>query len=234
MLQEISWESAPAYREGGRGRENVLSAEVLMALDYLPRTAFMGQIFRTARGAEKSKNAFIDHIESAVMEFLPGDLPLAPESGPLKQLYVQPDAVLTTENSFVLIEAKRIRRSAFQAQQLAREYVAALAHSQGRSPLILLLGAEPPLQVKGRGRLSLKEAIRVELRDVLHQSSSNDHDFDTLLSQISDVFCWITWDGVNDVVSTRQAAAFASLESSVHASVQRLAGSITGALAWHS
>lgn len=232
-MREISWESASAYREGGRGRENVLSAEVLMALDYLPRTAFMGQIFRTARGAEKSRNALIDHIESAAMDFLPGDLPLVPGSDPLKKLYVQPDAVLTTENSFVLIEAKRIRRSAFQPQQLAREYVAALAHSQGRSPLILLLGAEPPLQVKGHGRLSLEEAIRVELRDVLHRSGSNDHGFDILLSQIAEVFCWITWDGVNDVVS-RQAAAFASLESSVHASVQRLAGSITNALAWHS
>ncbi|WP_458106743.1 hypothetical protein M1D51_12570 [Arthrobacter sp. R3-55] len=232
-MQEISWESAPAYRQGGRGRENVLSAEVLMALDYLPRTTFLGSIFRTARGAEKSRNAFIDHIESAVMNFLPGDLPLVPESGPLKKLYVQPDAVLTTNNSFVLIEAKRIRRSAFQPQQLTREYVAAVAHSQGRSPLIPLLGAEPPLQVKGRGRLSLEEAIRVELRNVLHQSGSNDDDFEILLNRIIDVFCWITWDEVDDVVS-RQAAAFASLESSVNASVQRLAGSITNALAWHT
>ncbi|MFK0005110.1 hypothetical protein [Paenarthrobacter sp. NPDC090522] len=232
-MQEISWESAPAYREGGRGRENVLSAEVLMALDYLPRTAFLGQIFRTARGADKSRNAFIDHIESAVMDFLPGDLPLVPESGPLKQLYVQPDAVLTTENSFVLIEAKRIRRSAFQPQQLAREYVAALAHSQGRSPLILLLGAEPPLQVKGRGRLSLEEAIRVELRNVLYQSGGDDDDYELLINAIPDVFCWITWDEVAAVVS-EQAAAFASLESSVNATVQRLAGSITKALTWHS
>lgn len=204
-----------------------------MALDYLPRTAFMGQIFRAAHGANKSRNALIDHIESAVMDFLPGDLPLVAESGPLKKLYVQPDAVLTTENSFVLIEAKRIRRSAFQPQQLAREYVAALAHSQRRSPLILVLGAEPPIQVKGRGRLSIEEAIQYELRDVLLQSGGDTDDYELLLSAIPDVFCWITWDEVAAVVA-KQAAAFASLESSVHASVQRLAGSITSALAWHS
>lgn len=233
MLQEISWESAPAYREGGRGRENVLSAEVLMALDYLPRTAFLGQIFRAARGADKSRNALIDHIESAVLEFLPGDLPLVPGAESPQQLFVQPDAVLTTENSFVMIEAKRIRRSAFQPQQLAREYVAAVAHSQGRSPLILLLGAEPPLQVKGRGRLSIEEAIESELRDVMLQNVGDTEDYELLLSAIPDVFCWITWDEVAAVVA-KQAAAFASLESSVHASVQRLAGSITNALTWHS
>ena len=40
LLQEISWERAISYRAGGKGRENVLTAEVLMALDFLPRTHF--------------------------------------------------------------------------------------------------------------------------------------------------------------------------------------------------
>ncbi|WP_458106737.1 hypothetical protein M1D51_12535 [Arthrobacter sp. R3-55] len=233
MLQEISWESASAYREGGRGRENVLSAEVLLALDYLPRTAFLGQIFRASHGADKARYTLVDHIENAEMQFLPGDLTLAPNSGALNQLFVQPDAVLTTESSFVLIEAKRIRRSAFQPQQLTREYVATLAHAGERTPLILLLGAEPPLQIKGRGRRSIEDAIQFELRDVLLQSGIYECDYELILGRIPDVFCWISWDEVATVVS-RQAAAFASLESSVHASVQRLAGSITTALDWHS
>ena len=32
LLEEISWEKAVKYRRGGRGMENVLTAEVLIAL----------------------------------------------------------------------------------------------------------------------------------------------------------------------------------------------------------
>lgn len=52
LLEEISWEGATVrkYRAGGRGLENVLTAEVLLPLSYLPRTAFLGPVLRTARG----------------------------------------------------------------------------------------------------------------------------------------------------------------------------------------
>ncbi len=44
LLEELSWEGhgriKTAYRTGGRGQENVLAAEVLMPLDFLPRSQF--------------------------------------------------------------------------------------------------------------------------------------------------------------------------------------------------
>ena len=43
LLDELSWEgNAWKYREGGLGLENVLTAEVFQALDFLPREAFLG------------------------------------------------------------------------------------------------------------------------------------------------------------------------------------------------
>ncbi|MBD2648195.1 hypothetical protein H6G92_18560, partial [Nostoc foliaceum FACHB-393] len=39
LLQELSWvgSTIKEYRDGGRGFENVLTAEVFLALDFLPR-----------------------------------------------------------------------------------------------------------------------------------------------------------------------------------------------------
>jgi hypothetical protein len=46
LFAEISWEGARVreYRDGGRGRENVLTAEVLGALSYLPRSTFLAAV----------------------------------------------------------------------------------------------------------------------------------------------------------------------------------------------
>lgn len=51
----------------------------------------------------------------------PGDLALSTEVVTGRQVYTQPDALLTSTSAFALVEAKRIRTSAFQAKQLARE-----------------------------------------------------------------------------------------------------------------
>ena len=42
LLEEISWEGSRVkqYGEGGRGLENVLTAEVLLPLTYFPRGPF--------------------------------------------------------------------------------------------------------------------------------------------------------------------------------------------------
>lgn len=63
LLEEVSWEHATSYRQGGRGRGNVLSAEVLMALDFLPRDRFLGAVIRAADGAEPARNVLIKEIE---------------------------------------------------------------------------------------------------------------------------------------------------------------------------
>ena len=53
LLEEISWEGSRVkqYREGGRGMENVLTAEVLLPLTYLPRAPFLAPVLRSAHGA---------------------------------------------------------------------------------------------------------------------------------------------------------------------------------------
>lgn len=232
LLEELSWESAVEYRQGGRGRENVLSAEVLLALDHLPRRSFLGAVIEAAHGADVARNVLLQSIEKATLDFLPGDLPLVP-TAVRSQLKVQPDALLTTEDTFTLIEAKRIRRSAFQPHQLAREYVATLAHAGARMPLILLLGVEPPVQIRGRGRMSLEEAIDTELTKVLSQSGDHGLAHDWLVNKIPEVFCWITWSEFYEVIS-RQAAAVSTSDPSVDASIQRLAASICAAIDWHS
>ena len=52
LLTEISWEGKKVrqYREGGQGFENVLTAEVLQALNFLPRKAFMGCVLDSLPG----------------------------------------------------------------------------------------------------------------------------------------------------------------------------------------
>jgi hypothetical protein len=55
LLEELSWEgsSIRRYRHGGRGYDNVLTAEVLLALDFLPRQAFLGAVLRVAHGSPR-------------------------------------------------------------------------------------------------------------------------------------------------------------------------------------
>lgn len=50
LLEEISWEGKRVrlYRRGGRGMENVLTAEVLLPLSFLPRTHFLGELLLAA------------------------------------------------------------------------------------------------------------------------------------------------------------------------------------------
>lgn len=233
LLEEVSWEKATSYRQGGKGRENVLSAEVMMALDFLPRNQFLGAALRAANGAEQAKAVLIDEIEEAELQFLPGDMKLAPNRPGKGQLMVQPDALITSPNSFALVEAKRVRASSFQPEQLAREYVAAMAHTDTRTPLILLLGAVPPVLVRGRGRMSLERAISSELASVLLRSGNEHLAMEVLMERIPDVFCWIDWTELSDVIRTR-AAGFSTMDASVNASVQRLARSICSSIAWHA
>ncbi|MEO5318750.1 hypothetical protein PV761_09210 [Arthrobacter sp. CC3] len=233
LLEEVSWEHATSYRQGGRGRENVLSAEVMMALDFLPRDRFLGAAIRAATGAESARTLLINEIEEAELRFLPGDLTLAPNRPGNDQLVVQPDALITSPSSFVLVEAKRVRASSFQPEQLAREYVATMAHAGTRTPLILLLGAAPPVLVRGRGRMSLEDAISAELESVLLRANNEELALEGLVERIHDVFCWITWTELSAVIGN-QAADFSTTDPSVNASVQRLAESLRSSIAWHT
>ena len=156
LLEELSWvgKTIRTYREGGRGFENVLTAEVFQALDFLPRTYFLGKIIAASEGADKTRKILIEEIEQAEFCLLPGNHYLIP-SGDRHQtkLPVQPDGLIESQNVYLVLEAKRIRQSSFQPEQLAREYVLSLRESGTKNPLLLLvLGHQPPISIQKHGR----------------------------------------------------------------------------------
>lgn len=110
LLEEVSWEHATSYRRGGRGRENVLTAEVMMALDFLPRHRFLGAAIRAAKGADHARNVLINEIEEAELRFLPGDMTLAPNRPGNDQLVVQPDALITSPSSLSSLRPSVLER----------------------------------------------------------------------------------------------------------------------------
>ena len=63
-----------------------------------------------------------------------------PTRGPDPDLDVRahPDVRIDSPAAFVLVEAKRLRRSSFQADQLAKELILAAEHARDRHPVLLL------------------------------------------------------------------------------------------------
>ncbi len=76
LLEEISWTGSQvkAFRGGGRGFENVLTAEVFQALDFLPRTSFLGNVIESAHGAVAARAALRQEAETAEFHLLPGEM----------------------------------------------------------------------------------------------------------------------------------------------------------------
>lgn len=230
LLMELSWAGPGirAYRDGGSGFENVLTAEVLTALDFLPRTEFLGAVLRAAQGADGARKNLIDEVEQLNVIVLPDELSLSGSVG------VQPDACLTSPGCYVLIEAKRIRRSSFQPEQLAREFVAVVQEARGRSPLLLLLlGEVPPVPVDRHGRLEIEQAIALHLDAVLDRVGASDLDRDALLERVPDTCAWITWHELAKTVADSEAT-FSSDNRSVAGTVKRLADSVAHAIERHS
>ena len=104
--------------------------------------------FRRRRYLTPSDAGTAEHVT-----VLPGDTALNPAGhGKRAKVVVQPDATITSPSVYALVEAKRIRRSSFQPEQPAREFVAATVEAQasGRRPLLLLiLRTPPPVTVSG-------------------------------------------------------------------------------------
>jgi hypothetical protein len=236
LLDEISWEGANVrgYRDGGRGRENVLTAEVLTALDFLPRRAFLGAVLDNAHGADHARHTLSRQIEDAQVVFLPDEIVLNPNGRSRgDRLIVQPDAAITTPTAHALIEAKKIGRSSFQPQQLAREYLAVTREASDRTPLLLLiLGTPPPVAVTGHGRLPVHDAIAHHLPTV-HTLAHHPSPLDELTARIPDVCAWTTWHDLAHTVLTQHAHT-TNTDPSTTAAITRLVTSITHAVARHS
>lgn len=236
LLEELSWVGATIrnYRNGGRGYENVLTAEALQALDFLPRGAFLGAVLDVAHGADTARAKLISEIEEAKFTLLPGNQVLIPSGDRHQtQLPVQPDGIIESLNTFTILEAKRIRSSSFQPEQLAREYVLALRDAGARTPILLLiLGAAPPVRVTKHGKLSLQDAVLLHLDAVLAKAEDHSITPEHARGMVEDVVCWITWHEISSVVQA-QCDAFHTADLSIKACVDRLASSVTGAIEWH-
>jgi hypothetical protein len=233
LLEEISWEKGTKYRRGGRGMENVLTAEVLIALDLLPRTHFLAAVVNSCSGADATRNHLIEEAELAELSLLSGDMAVNPSAvAPLKFI-VQPDALITSPSVFAFIEAKRIKTSAFQPEQLAREYVAVMSNAGDRLPLLFLLGVEPPLAIKGLGKLPLHDAVQLHLPAVLERAGAIGLGEAELMARIDDVVCWISWTDVAKSVEA-QLASFSCEDTSTAAAIHRMGRQLLNAIAWHS
>jgi hypothetical protein len=132
------------------------------------------------------------------------------------------------------MEAKRIRRSSFQPEQLAREYVALTHEAGSRIPLLLLLlGAEPPVSIAGAGRMEIDEAIALHLPSVYDRTPDHPWSLTTLLERLPAAYAWITWQELSGIV-TEQAGRMRPDNASVAATIDRLAASITRSIRRHA
>lgn len=237
LLEEISWEgNATPYRDGGRGRENVLSAEVFQALDFLPRSAFLGQVIASATGADPDTLRMLEHeVEQASISLLPGNCIISEFEGAEGDcLVVQPDAIIESPGVYCLVEAKGFKAGGFQLEQLARELMVTIQEAQGRRPLLLLILAEdPPVLVRRHGRHSIENAVLEGLPSALERIGAPPAHGAEIASQVDSVIAYITWDGLRDVIS-RAHSDYQKDDPSLVGTVSRLCNAITTGVDWHS
>lgn len=240
LLATVSWEHATWYHAGGQGRENVLTAEVFQALDLLPRTSFLGNLLLMAHGAESTIKVLADEVEELNFTLLPDSIYIS-EGSPRgrKRLWVQPDGLMESKSVFCLVEAKRIKTGSFQAEQLAREYLAALRQAKARNkrPLLLLvLPKGPEVRVSARGArtrlMTIRDAIAEPLGDLLQRAEPEFATAEELLAQIESVIAYATWDEIKAAVSGA-LRGFRSGDASIDSSVSRVAETLLAAIKWH-
>ncbi|TCN28350.1 hypothetical protein EV644_1491 [Kribbella orskensis] len=166
--------------------------------------------------------------EQARITLLPEESTLAPGG-----TVVQPDGVLMTPSCHVLLEAKGMGRSAFQSEQLSREFECVVRDAGTARPLLLLITpSAPPVPVKGHGRLPIGAAIGLYLEPVLARTKDLDRSLDDPIACIPDVVAWITWSEVKAAVASAHIDT-AALPASVAGTVQRLRDDLVNAINWH-
>jgi len=209
LIREISGEGAPpkTYREGGIHTENVLSALVLLGLDFLPRREFLGAVLSQLDGGrQEAKAQLVEQIEQAQISFQPKfDFRIDGSNDPTKT--VKPDGLIQTPGAFVVIEAKRIRGGLFGQEQLAREFVTTIREAKNKHPLlVLLLGQGPDVKIENaQGKKHIKQDI-IEKLPIVLQKVDSPYDQAALESMIDDVVAWTTWDTVAQIVKQQEEA----------------------------
>lgn len=236
LLNEISWEgNARKYRHGGPGLENVLTAEVFQALDFLPRTEFLGRIIRSAEcGSRAALEITAQEVEDLTLNLLQGDIYLAEDPPAGKgRLHLQPDGIFESSRVYCMLEAKRIKPGAFQPEQLAREFLAVMKMAKGRTGLLFLVLPEaPPIRVSRHGRLGLREAVQRWLPQVLARAEGEFPPFDELCLKIDPLIAFTTWRRISEEIDGA-LQDFSSPDPSVRASIRRLATAVLHAIRRH-
>jgi hypothetical protein len=230
LLETLSWDGAGIrkYRQGGAGQENVLTTEILSALDFLPRS-FLGLVLRSAHGDNATLDSVAGEAEQAEITVLGEDIFLRPSgSSHGERITLQPDALIDMPGTYVLVEAKRIRSPAeFGPDQLAKSLAVAVTQAATRRPLVLLMmGTPPPIALRGGGgrRLSIEDSIAEHLPRIA-TSSDFDLDAEHLLSRLAQTVAWITWDEIRDLAE-QHLQEFDATPKEVRASIARLVESI--------
>lgn len=236
LLEELSWVgSAAKLRNGGRGLEDVLTAEVMLALDLLPRAAFLGRVLEETRGGSAElRRRLVIEAEDAKLELLPGERFLShPAPMDPDPVVVQPDAFIETPSVFVLVEAKRLRAGGFQAHQLARELVLAMKLAGKRRPaLLLVLPKPPPVLVKRHQHMSIVDAVELHLQRTLQRTVGLAATPQEVRAAVADSVLWTTWDAIGQAAKGG-LTEMPSGADSVGRSVHRTASLLLEALARH-
>ena len=239
LMEVISWhgKSIRHFRGHGTGIEDVLTTEVIQALDFLPRNHFLAPVIEACEGsALDARDRLADEAEALRVEAHADRYYLKPSlENHQSAIGVDPDVVFETPDVLAFIEAKRIAASAaFQHEQLARQYfVLTRAAGDRQSCLILLLGSEPPVKVKQiLGKVYPADVIRDTLPAVYERADPHPMSLDSLLEHVEDHLLWITWQRLEGVVASA-AKTFSSGNRSIDAAVARTAEPIIGCVARH-
>ncbi len=214
----------------------MLTTEVLEALNFLPRTEFLGRIVRSAVGGNPATLKLLaEQVEDLNFNLLPGNIHLADirqnGKGPLK---LQPDGILESPLVYCMLEAKRIKKpGAFPEKQLAREFLAVMHEARDRRALLLLVLPEaPPVLVSGHGRLTLNEAVDRWLPRVLERAEVEFPSLEELRSSIDSILAYTTWQRIYEEVDGA-LRSFSSTDPSIRGSITRLANAVLDAIRWH-
>jgi hypothetical protein len=238
LLSEVSWagKTVNKYRDGGKGLENVLSAEVLQLLDFLPRTEFLGEIFKFLHSASDAVvKHLIEEIEEVGMNLFPGNYYLKANPTSHQQgISVQPDGILESSSIYGLLELKRIKKGSFQPLQLAKEYYLVTRDAKDKLPLLLLIiPHEPPVSVQSNGRVDIVEYIYQTLPEVYATADSHHKSLSDLQSNIKEHVAWITWPEIRAILS-RLKDSYESKITSHNQSIQRICEALIQAIDFHS